>query len=158
MHRALFRTLEIFDYRTFLVAGGFVLLLLVGYLIVGAVQGAHDANTTANLRGQAASRRIDGLQTTITDQAETIAGLRAAVSAAVARQNALARQVEQLGGRPVVQPSPERIYVVISPSPAASPSRSPRPFPSASPSRTPRPSPSPTCRPVPVIGCRSHAR
>jgi hypothetical protein len=37
-------------------------MLLVGYLMVGAVQSAHDANVTANQRGKAATRRIDGLQ------------------------------------------------------------------------------------------------
>lgn len=155
VERTLFRIVEIFDYRTFLVAGAFVTLVLVGYLMVGAVQGAHDANTNANVRGQAASRRIDGLQQTIADQAQTISDLKAREAVQAAEQEALARQIRQMGGQPVVNPQPApTVYVVRPPSPKGKPSRSaPSPRPSATRSPTPRPSPSPTCL-VPVLGCR----
>lgn len=156
-HRVLFRTVEIFDYRTFAVAGAFLIVLLVGYLIFGAVQASHDAQTSANQRGKAASKRIDGLQQVIAAQAQTISDMRARQARSDAQQEALARQVRQLGGQPVVSPSPApTVYVVMSPSPRP---RGSRPFPSASPTRSPtpqpqpQPSPSPTCRPLPVIGC-----
>lgn len=154
IERTLFRLVEIFDYRTFLVAGAFVTLLLVGYLMVGAVQGAHDANTTANVRGQAASRRIDGLQQTIADQAQTISDLKARDAKRAAEQAALAAQIRQMGGQPVVTPQPApTVYVVRPPSPSGSPaaSSSPSDRPTATRSPTPRPSTSPTCRPVPII-------
>jgi hypothetical protein len=156
VRKTLFRAVEIFDYRTFAVAAFFLIVLLIGYLIFGAVQSAHDAQTSANQRGKAASKRIDGLQQTIADQAQTISDMRSRQARSDAAQEALARQVQQLGGQPVVRPQPQpTVYVVRSPSPEPSL----RPFPSASPSpsRTPRPSPSPTCQPLPVIGCR-HAR
>lgn len=151
----MFRTVEIFDYRTFLVAGAFAFLLLVGYLLFGAVQGAHDANVTANQRGKAATRRIDGLQQIIAGQAQTIAELLARESARAAEQRALAEQVSQLGGKPVVSPRPaETAYVVRSPSPAPQRSAAPRPTPSQTRRPTPAPTPSPTCSPFPIIGCR----
>lgn len=154
MARALFRAVEIFDYRTFLVAGAFAILLLVGYLLFGAVQGAHDANVTANQRAKAATRRIDLMQQTIAGQAQTIAELLAHDAAVAAEQKALAAQVEQLGGEPVVSPEPARtVYVVRSPD--AAPSEfAPSPQPSPSHKPKPRPKPSPTCSPLPLIGCR----
>lgn len=157
VERTLFRIVEIFDYRTFLVAGAFVTLVLVGYLMVGAVQGAHDANTNANVRGKAATKRIDGLQQTIADQAQTISDLKAREAVQAAEQDALARQVRQLGAQPVVNPQPApTVYVVRPPSPKSSPSpRRSTASPSARPSRSPspHPTPSPTCL-VPVLGCR----
>jgi outer membrane biosynthesis protein TonB len=150
--QVLFRTTEIFDYRTVLVAGAFVTLLLIGYLIVGAIQAAHDANVASNQRGKAASRRIDGLQQTIADQAQTIATLLSRQARSDAEQAALARQVQQLGGQPVVSPQPKptsTVYVVRAPSPRPSPSSRPSPKPSP---RKPSPSPSPTCL-VPILGC-----
>lgn len=151
LRRALFRTVEIFDYRTFFVAGAFVILLLAGYLLFGAVQGAHDANVTANQRAKAATRRIDGLQQTIAGQAQTIAELLAREAAQSAEQRALAEQIRQMGGRPVVSPQPAATaYVVHSPRPAASRRSSATPHPP----RSPKPSPSPTCSPLPLVGCR----
>lgn len=150
--RVLFRTVEIFDYRTFAVAGAFTILLLVGYLIFGAIQSAHDAQVSANQRGKSASKRIDGLQQTIADQAQTIAQLLARQARSDAEQAALARQVQQLGGQPVVSPQPaptSTVYVVRSPSPRPATSR---PTPKPSPSRKPSPSPSPTCL-VPILRC-----
>jgi hypothetical protein len=147
--QVLFRTTEIFDYRTFLVAGAFVTLLLVGTLIVGAIQAAHDAQISANQRGKAASKRIDGLQQTIADQAQTIAELLARQSRSDAEQAALSRQVQQMGGQPVVSPQPRptsTVYVVRSPSPA------PRVTSRPSTKPTPSPSPSPTCL-LPPLGC-----
>lgn len=155
--QVLFRVVEIFDYRTLMVASVLTALLLAGYLMVGAIQSAHDANVTANQRGKAATRRIDGLQDIIADQAQTIADLKARDAARDAQMAALSAQVRQLGGQPVVSPQPApTVYVVRSPSPASSRSRSPRPFVSPSPSRTPRPSPSPspTCLLPKPIGCR----
>jgi hypothetical protein len=149
--KALFRTVEIFDYRTFFVAGAFVTLLLVGYLIVGAIQSAHDAQVSANQRGKAASKRIDGLSQTIADQAQTIAELLARQARSDAEQDALARQVRQMGGQPVVSPQPRpttTVYVVRSPSPTP---RTASPAPSK-PSSSPKSSPSPTCL-LPVIRC-----
>jgi hypothetical protein len=152
-----FRVVEIFDYRTLMVASVLTALLLVGYLVVGAVQSAHDANITSNQRSKAASRRIDGLQHTIARQGEEIADLRARQAASAARQEALAHQVQQLGGEPVVSPeAAPRLSPALSATPKPRSSSSPRPRPSTSPTRspTPRPSPSPTCLPLPIIGCR----
>lgn len=152
--QVLFRVVEIFDYRTLMVASVLTALLLAGYLMVGAVQSAHDANVTANQRGKAATRRIDGLQQIIARQQQQMADLTAAVAAGTAKQEALVRQVEQLGGEPVVAPEPSpKSQAPPSPQSRVSPSpfRSPRP--SAAPSRTPQPSPSASCLLPPPIGC-----
>ena len=164
IRRGLYRITEILDYRTFVVATGFLALLLVGYLVVSSIQQAHDATDSANRRGAAASRRIDLLNTEIQQlQARIAAGQdeRGQLAAAV---NALRAQIEQLGGRPVASPAPTTVFVTIRQEPQASSQPSPTPRPSPKPtshptsSPSPRPSPSPTCRPLPIIGCRKAHR
>lgn len=154
------RLLEVFDYRTFAVAGAFVTLLLVGYIVFSAFQAAHDATEAANRRGAAATRRIDRLNTTIGQlQAEIAAGRdeRGQLAAAVA---ALTTQIRQLGGSPVLSLSPSAVTRYATPSstvvsPAASPrtSTTPRPHPTATstPSPTATPTPGLVCRTLPVL-------
>jgi hypothetical protein len=156
--RVLYRALEILDYRTFVVATGFLLLLLVGYLVFSAFQSAHDANVaaksatdTANKRAAAASRRIDLLNSEIQQLQALIAqgrDERGQLAAAVA---ALRVQVQQLGGTPVSgTPSPTSTVTVIirptaGPRPTASGTAAPTPSP------TPSPSPGGVCRLLPVL-------
>lgn len=175
-HRFTFRLLEIFDYRTFITAGAFLSLLLVGYLVVTSVQTAQDSKDLLEGQRAAATRRIDLLTTELRrlqalaqdnsrtngEQAEAIA--------------ALTEQIKQLGGRPVVTgPSQDPVpnapaspggapstELNVLPSPQVSPSASPPPStrsspqPSATPtaSSSPSPSESPSvtvC--LPLVGC-----
>lgn len=161
LRRLVQRVFEIFDYRTFAVAGAFLTLLLVGYLVVSSIQAAHDATDAQNRARVAASRRIDLLNTEITRlQGEIAAGRdqRGQLALAVA---ALSAQVRDLGGQPIVtvttvnRSDPQS---TSTPSPAASAAPQVTPTPRPRPSRTPAPSPSPTCRALPVIGCVPVAR
>lgn len=151
------RLLEVFDWRTFAVAGGFLLLILIGYLLFGAFQAAHDATASADLRGKAATRRIDLLNSQIQQLQAEIAAGRDRQGQLTATVAALAEQVRQMGGRPVAS----SVVVTLAPAPArtvtAAPSASarPRPTPRPSPSSTPTPRPSPTCTRLPIVGaCR----
>lgn len=155
LRRALFRTTEVLDYRTFVVATVFLILLLIGFVTVTNIQQAHDATLNAIAARKAATRRIDLLNTQIAQlQAGIAAGQdqRGQLATAVA---ALQAQVRQLGGQPVIvvtyRPSP-------APAPASSrPTATPAPHPQPTPTRThtPRPTPSPTCTRLPIVGtCR----
>jgi hypothetical protein len=161
LRRATQRVLEIFDYRTFAVAGAFLTLLLVGFLVVSSIQAARDATDAQNRARVAASRRIDLLNTEITRlQGEIAAGRdqRGQLALAVA---ALSAQVRDLGGQPIVTVTTvNRSNPQPAPAPTASRSAAPRATssPRPRPSRTPAPSPTPTCRALPVIGCVPIAR
>lgn len=152
LRRALFRTTEVLDYRTFVVATVFLFLLLIGYLTVSSIQQAHDATVNAVAARQAATRRIDLLNSQIGQlQAAIAAGQDQRGQLATAVQ-ALQAQVRQLGGQPVVIITPSPVPAGSS-SPAPHPTGSPRP----SPTRTakPRPTPTPTCTRLPKTGiCR----
>lgn len=159
MRKFAFRLVEIFDYRTFLVAGAFATLLLVGYLIVGAIQSAHDANLASNQRGKAATRRIDLLTQQGQERDRRIEQLVKTIAQQQTAQDALSEQIRRMGGQPiVVVRSAGSTSVVVSSSPTPRPSPATRPQPTSSPSsrptNKPRPSPSPTCRPLPILGCR----
>lgn len=151
------RLLEVFDWRTFAVAGVFAAVLLVGFLVYSAFAAAHDATDAANRRGAAATRRIDLLNSEIQQLQQQIAkgaDQRGQLAAVVA---ALAQQVRQLGGTPVatattvvtVVPAPRPS--TPSPSPRPTATRKPRPHPK--PHHTPTPSPSPTCTRLVGILC-----
>lgn len=151
--RGLYRTTEILDYRTFVVATAFLITALVGYLVFSAFQAAHDSTSAANQRGQAATRRIDLLNREIDELNDQLRGL----TADAARErgelstkiDALAEQVRRMGGRPIV-------VTTASPSPsAARSSPTPAPRPTNRPTARPRPSatPSPTCTALPIVGC-----
>lgn len=148
--RAVQRVLEIFDYRTFIVAGVFTVILVLGLVIVRALGSAHDATVSADQRGAAASRRIDLLNTEISELQAAIAqgrDQRGQLATAVA---ALSAQVRQLHAVPVVIVSPDSSVTIIYTNPTASPA--PRPSPTATRTVRPRPSPSPTCTRFPVVG------
>lgn len=147
------RFLEIVDYRTLVVATGFLLIAVVGYLVVSAGQRADRAVTLAQgvqeqqtAQRAAASRRVDLLQREIArlaDRAVLAAEERGQLREVV---DSLSAQVRQLGGTPVAtappaSSSPGLGFPTAEPDPTPTPSRSARP--TASP--TPRPSPTPTC-------------
>lgn len=155
--RGLYRLLEVFDYRTFAVAAGFLALLLVGYLVMASVQQAHDATEAQNRSRTAATRRIDILNNRIEKlQAQIVQG-QGDRSELAAKLAALEEQVRQLGGRPVVTGGPARTSGPV-PGPTRRPSPTPAPTSTRPPPASPRPPsptprPSPTCLPLPVIGC-----
>lgn len=151
LRRGAYRLVQVFDWRTFVVAGAFLALLLVGYLVVSSVQQAHDATEAQNRARAAATRRIDSLTRKIDELQQQIArgeGDRSELSTQVA---VLTEQVRRMGGRALV---------VVSPSPApqptatTSPQPAPSPTPRPAPSRTRQPTPTPSpCRALPLIGC-----
>jgi len=156
LKRFAYRASEVLDYRTFVVATGFLSLMLVGFIVVASLQRAHEATQSADQRGRAASRRIDLLNTEIKElQAEIAAGRdeRGQLAASVA---ALAAQIRQLGGQPVVMVTPGTTIIVRpSAAPTPTPGRSTAPRPTAHPTatRTPSPSPSPSCTRLLILPC-----
>lgn len=141
------RVVEVFDWRTFAVAGAFLTMGLVAYLVFSAFQAAHDATEAANQRGKAATRRIDSLNSEIQKLQAAIAegrDQRGQLATAVA---ALSAQIRQLGGTPIVTvrvTSAPNTTITITPSPAPAVSSSPSSRPTSSPTPTLSPSPSPT--------------
>lgn len=150
------RLLEVFDYRTFAVAGFFAAFLIVGWVVFSAFQAAHDATVSADRRGKAASRRVDMLNSEIQQLERQIVAGQDERGQLAAKVDALSEQVRQLGGRPVVavtvSPEPE-----LEPTPPPMASSRPSSTPAPHPTRTvrPTPRPSPTCTRLPILGtCR----
>lgn len=178
LRRGLQRTLEVLDFRTFVVAGAVVTLLVISYLVYTAVERARDADAradralaalaAASAQGidirMAQTRRIDLLEDQVTRNS-------ALLGRAVEANRALAAQLRALGVTPVTTgpvdsngdgdtdlggssvqrtpaPAPTR-PASATPRPSTRPSSRPTPRPTAAP--PPSPSPSPTCR-VQVAG------
>jgi hypothetical protein len=156
LKRVAYRLTEILDYRTFIVAGAFVTLGIVGYLIFAALQQAHDATEAQNRSRMAASRRIDLLNAQIEALQHEIAAGAEQRGDLAAKLAALAEQVRQLGGKPVViiTPTFRRTSSPTSTRPTSQPTPSPTSSAAPKPTRSPSPSPtpSPTCL-LPILGC-----
>lgn len=145
------RLLEVFDWRTFAVAGAFLTAVLIGYAFWSAFQAAHDATEAANQRGKAASRRIDLLNNEIQELQDAIAAGRDERGQLATAVAALTAQIRQAGGTPVVT-----VRVTSAPAPTATATASPRasssPRPRPTATRTPAPSPTPEPSVLCVLG------
>lgn len=140
---------------TWQVAGPIIAYVLAALLTVSVVEafvGQHDALTARAQTAAAASRRIDllqaqinGLQRVLRHRTASDARERGRLEVAV---RALAQQIRQMGGTPVVEPDSEpQPTSQARPTPTMQPSSHPTPrptHPSPKPSPTVTPSPTPT--------------
>lgn len=158
-------TLDLLDWRTFAVGGAFATVLIVGWGFYQALESASEATKALAAQSaqqqdarRATTRRIDLLNGQIERLQHEAAAGRDQRGQLAAKVDALAAQVEQMGGRPVARltssqpeaPSTTRAAPARPPArqngarPSTSPTRRPAP-PRPSPSAV-SPQPSPTCR------------
>lgn len=149
--RTLFRATQVFDYRTFAVAGAFLSVLIAGMLVINSAQTAREALNAQDASRKAASRRIDLLTQQANQRDARINSLVATVARQQTGMDALTEQIRRMGGQPVVIVRQSNGTSDPAPSPRAS--STPKPRPTTSPRPSPKPTPSPTCRPLPIIGC-----
>lgn len=170
--RGLQRTLEVLDWRTFIVAGAVITLLIVGYLVYTSVERARaaDARATAALEaleaaaGQgidirmAQSRRIDRLEDAVAanrdingQQAEAIRTLVAQLRQA-GIDPATTGPVDTNDDGDVDLGSDDTPPATARPAPSPA-APVPRPSPATSPQPTPTPTPTPSPEPDPPLAC-----
>lgn len=151
--RTLFRVTQVFDYRTFAVAGAFVSVLVAGMLVINSAQTAREALDAQDASRKAASRRIDLLTQQANQRDTRINHLIATVARQQTGMDALTEQIRRMGGQPVVIVRQSNGNSEPAPSPTPRASSPSKPRPTTSPQPQPSASPSPTCRPLPIIGC-----
>lgn len=141
----------VLDWRNVATFLASVLTGLLVFLVIDSSQARNAAQDAASQRAAAATRRIDKLNVEIRELQEQIAQGRDERGQLNAAVDALTEQVRQMGGRPVLGPTP-------APSRTAAPSPTSRPGPTVTPkptqSPTPRPTRTPSPSPSPSPSCR----